>query len=230
MPGTEKNIDPKPVSGIIKYAPLMLISTLVFLWWLHFGALREICFPASFTAFTGYTPEESIRLWEEVAQPDKRYTRCRLNPDNSISLFVTRSQQAENMRIYRESLQGWTARCRSVGVSVQYTADCRHISCLADSEKAWTDASGDLQAVQAALACLQIMKGTSALSWSVSVRVALKSDPNHTFLSYTIPGESEVDRMNLNQTEPSAETISSAQSASITRKRFPAFQKPGTST
>ena len=51
------------------------------------GKLLEIRFPASFTAFTGFTPEETLRLWKETEQPKRRYTRCSLNADGSVSLL-----------------------------------------------------------------------------------------------------------------------------------------------
>ena len=158
------------------------------------GKLLEIRFPASFTAFTGFTPEETLRLWEEMQQPQRRYTRCSLNADGSISLFVTRAQQEENLQVYREGLAGWTALCAMKGVTVTTAADHRQLTCLADSAAAWSAASGDIRSVLASLSCLQIAENASphasyasSVPWSVRVDVYIRTDPAHLFLTYSIP-------------------------------------------
>ena len=155
------------------------------------GKLLEIRFPASFTAFTGFTPEGTLRLWKETEQPKRRYTRCSLNADGSVSLFVTRAQQEENLRVYREGLAGWSALCAKKGVAVTAAADLRQLTCLADSAAAWSAASEDIRSALASLSCLQIAENASphasSVPWSVRVDVYLRTDPAHLFLTYSIP-------------------------------------------
>ena len=155
------------------------------------GRLLEIRFPASFATFTGFTPEETLRLWQDMEQPQKRYTRCSLNADGSVSLFVTQKQQEENLRVYREGLAGWTSVCAMKGVAVTAAADHRQLTCLSDSAAAWSAASGDIRSVLASLSCLQIAENASphasSVPWSVRVDVYLRSDPSHLFLTYSVP-------------------------------------------
>jgi len=143
--------------------------------------LSEIRFPASFTAYTGFTPSETRQLWLDMADREERFTKCELNPDDSLSLFVTPVQLKHNKQIWQDGLSGWLAQCLSRGVHITCSDDCRHMYCRVKTYEDYTRAQSEVRAALVALSCLQLCRLKNAEDseyWGVSVHVYEEAQPD----------------------------------------------------
>ena len=149
--------------------------------------LAEIRFPKEYIAFSGYTAEETRTLWDEAEDQAERYTRCALNEDDSVSVFVTADQQALNIRIYEAALSGWMIQCENKGLDVSYAKDCRAVTFRTDSPADFEAATGDVRAVLCALSCLQFASGEQPGDWSLQVTVTGRGQKAPVFMTYSLP-------------------------------------------
>lgn len=149
--------------------------------------LSEIRFPQEYFAYSGYTSGETKVLWDEVENPSERYTRCTLNEDGSVSLFVTPDQQANNIRIYEDALSGWAAQCAGKGVDVEYSKDCRAVTFRADNLAEFDAAAEDVRTVLCALSCLQFASSPQPGNWSLDVTVRDHTEDGAVLMTYHLP-------------------------------------------